>query len=178
MAFLGAKSYRYVSKNTSKNLVNMCSIRFASSFYQAEAMPQLPEKADKETILKRPWAVLPFTEPKSLNFPIFSIKDGEYTGESVSLDEKYFNMPLRKDLIHNAFHYYRKLGYRTYKTTLTKGTTAGSGRKQFQQKGRGKARQGNRTAPHLRGGGKAHGRVPQDYTIDINGKNLNLAFKT
>ena len=76
------------------------------------------------------------------------------------------------------FIYHRKFGFKTFKTTKTKGTTAGSGKKPFPQKGRGKARQGNKRAPHLYGGAKAHGKVPRDFTIKLNKKYLLLGLKT
>ena len=110
--------------------------------------------------------------------PIFSLTTGEYTGESVSLDHKHFNLPLRRDLVHTMFVYESKYGLRTYKTTLTKGTVAGSGKKPRPQKGSGRARQGNRQSPINKGGGKAHGKVPRDFTIGMNAKTKLKAIKT
>ncbi len=47
-----------------------------------------------------------------------------------------------------------------------------------QQKGSGKARQGDKRAPHLNKGGKAHGPVPRDFSFPINEKIRLLALKT
>lgn len=113
-----------------------------------------------------------------MKMPIYKLKDGKYSKEYVSLDQNYFNLPLRRDIVHNAFVYYRNYQRVTTHMTKTKGTAAGSGKKPFPQKGRGAARQGNKRSPHLHGGGKAHGRVPRDFTTDINGKYLSKAFKT
>lgn len=46
------------------------------------------------------------------------------------------------------------------------------------QKKSGRARQGDKRAPHLWKGGKAHGPVPRDYTFPINEKLRLLAIKT
>jgi large subunit ribosomal protein L4 len=129
-------------------------------------------------VLKRPWATYPFLKNQELAMPVYKLIDGEYSNEYVSLDHEYFNLPLRRDLVHNAFIYYRNLGYRTYKTTLTKGTTAGSGVKPRPQKGSGRARMGNKRSPINMKGGKAHGTVPRDFTISMNQKQILKAFKT
>ena len=59
-------------------------------------------------------------------------------------------------------------GKRRLKLAKTKGDVKGSGIKPAPQKGRGKARTGNKRAPHRKGGGAAHGPVPQDLTEKIN----------
>ncbi len=46
------------------------------------------------------------------------------------------------------------------------------------QKKSGRARQGDKRAPHLYKGGKAHGPVPMDYTFPINEKVRLLGLKT
>lgn len=177
MAFLWGKS-KLTSKVKVVGLFKPTGFRYASIFTNSDTIPSALERSDEELIIKRPWATLPFISKQDLSMPIFNLINGEFTGEVVNLDKEIFNLPLRRDLIHNAFYYFRKLGYRTYKTTKTKGTTAGSGKKPFPQKGRGMARQGNKRSPHLKKGGKAHGRVPQDYTIEMNAKQMQLAFKT
>jgi large subunit ribosomal protein L4 len=48
--------------------------------------------------------------------------------------------------------------------------TAGSGRKMRPQKGTGKARLGDKRAPRLRKGGKAHGAKPVVYSFHLNSK--------
>ena len=46
------------------------------------------------------------------------------------------------------------------------------------QKKSGRARQGDKRAPHLHKGGKAHGPVPKDYSFPVNEKVRMLALKT
>lgn len=56
------------------------------------------------------------------------------------------------------------------KMTKTRGMTAGSGRKMRAQKKGGVARMGDKRAPHLRKGGKAHGAKPMVYSFPLNAK--------
>lgn len=48
--------------------------------------------------------------------------------------------------------------------------TAGSGAKMRGQKKSGRARMGDKRAPHLRKGGKAHGAKPKVYSFPLNSK--------
>jgi large subunit ribosomal protein L4 len=63
------------------------------------------------------------------------------------------------------------------KRAKTKGDVAGSGLKPAPQKGRGMARIGNKRAPQRKGGGSAHGPVPQDLTEKISVKVRLAAMK-
>ena len=55
---------------------------------------------------------------------------------------------------------------------------AGSGKKPRPQKKSGRARQGNKQAPHLYKGGKAHGPVPRDFSYPMNEKIRLYALKS
>lgn len=48
--------------------------------------------------------------------------------------------------------------------------TAGSGAKMRPQKKSGRARMGEKRAPHLKKGGKAHGAKPMVYSFPLNAK--------
>jgi large subunit ribosomal protein L4 len=74
--------------------------------------------------------------------------------------------------------YFLNLNKVTLKRTKTRGDTAGSGIKMRPQKKSGRARQGDKRAPHLHKGGKAHGSVPKDYSFPINEKVRLTALKT
>lgn len=151
---------------------------FLSEFTQSEVKPQPLVRTDEELILKRPWATYPFIKKQDFSVPIYNLQDGEYSGESVALDQEVFNVPLRRDLMNNAFLYHTFYGYKTTFTAKTKGTKAGSGKKPRPQKGGGIARQGNKRSPVNVKGAKAHGPKPKDYTININSKALLKAMKT
>ncbi len=74
--------------------------------------------------------------------------------------------------------YFQNLGHKTFKQVLTRGDISGSGAKMRPQKKSGRARQGDKRAPHLYKGGKPHGSVPMDYTYPLNEKIRLLALKT
>ena len=110
--------------------------------------------------------------------PVYNLLDGEFTGELCDLDPANFNLPLRRDIVSKVFHYFRVKGVKLTKLVKSQGDVAGSGKKPFPQKGRGKARVGNKRAPQRKGGGKAHGPVPRDLTERINGKLRIKALQT
>lgn len=54
--------------------------------------------------------------------------------------------------------------------TRNRAMTAGSGIKMRPQKKSGRARMGDKRAPHLKKGGKAHGKKPKIYSYHLNSK--------
>lgn len=58
----------------------------------------------------------------------------------LDLDHKYFNQPLRRDIVSRVFHYFNVKGVKLNKRVKTVGDTAGSGKKPTPQKGQGRAR--------------------------------------
>lgn len=89
-----------------------------------------------------------------------------------------FNIPIRRDIIHNVFRYERHLKYKTTKRVKTVGDVAGSGRKPTPQKGTGRARQGNIRSSLRRKGGKSFGSIPKDFAFPINHKVRLLGMKS
>lgn len=61
-------------------------------------------------------------------------------------------------------------------STKTRAEVAGTGKKPFNQKGTGGARQGSTRAPHFIGGGIAHGPKPRKYTQRTPRKMIRLAL--
>ena len=61
-------------------------------------------------------------------------------------------------------------------STKTRAEVAGTGKKPFNQKGTGGARQGSTRAPHYTGGGIAHGPKPRKYTQRTPRKMIRLAL--
>lgn len=59
--------------------------------------------------------------------PIFDLKTGEYTGESVQLDQDIYNLPLRRDIIKNVFEYWNDKDRYILKKAKSFGEVAGSG---------------------------------------------------
>jgi large subunit ribosomal protein L4 len=62
--------------------------------------------------------------------------------------------------------------------TKERSEVRGSGRKLNRQKGTGNARVGDAQSPIRRGGGRAHGARPRDYTHDLNKKEKRLARRS
>ena len=61
-------------------------------------------------------------------------------------------------------------------STKTRAEVSGTGKKPFNQKGTGGARQGSTRAPHFKGGGIAHGPKPRTYTQRTPRKMIRLAL--
>lgn len=61
--------------------------------------------------------------------------------------------------------------------TKTVGDVAGSGKKQWRQKGTGRARTGQKRSPIWRGGGVAHGPKPRDYRKTVTKSTRQLALR-
>jgi len=113
-----------------------------------------------------------------LTVPIYNFHSGEYIGENIELDQSVFNLPLRRDIIHNVFQWKRNLGKVTTHISRTVGTVRGSGRKPHAQKKTGRARQGNLRAPGRKKGGQAHGAKPREWSYTIPKKLRLLGLKT
>ena len=96
----------------------------------------------------------------------------------IDLAEEVFGAPMRKDILARMVNY--QLAKRRAGTASTKersdirGTTA----KPFRQKGTGRARQGSRKAPNLRGGGVAFGPHPRDFGHKLTKKVRRMAMRT
>jgi large subunit ribosomal protein L4 len=62
--------------------------------------------------------------------------------------------------------------------TKERSEVRGSGRKLYRQKGTGNARVGDAQSPIRRGGGRAHGARPRDYSHNLNQKEKRLARRS
>jgi large subunit ribosomal protein L4 len=164
-------------------LASLQRCTFASTFRSvevedAQSSEIAPIRATPEQLIAQPWSTLPFKHNAPIDMPFFNMITGEFTGEVATLDPRNFNLPLRRDIIHNVNQYFNLKGKKTFKLAKHVGDVAGSGKKPFPQKGRGASRQGNRRAPQRAGGGVAHGPVPRDLSISINEKVRLVALRT
>ena len=75
-----------------------------------------------------------------MEVPVYQFTSGEITGQVAELDPKIYNMPLRRDIVHNVFHYFENKDRYILKMARKFGEVAGSGKKPAAQKGRGMAR--------------------------------------
>ena len=96
----------------------------------------------------------------------------------IDLDESIFGLPARGDLLHRAVNWQlakrRSGNHKTKERAEIKGSTA----KPFNQKGTGRARQGDKKAPHMRGGGVAFGPQVRSHAHGLPKKVRRLALKT
>ena len=96
----------------------------------------------------------------------------------IDLADEVFGAPMRKDILARMVNY--QLAKRRAGSANTKdrsdirGTTA----KPFRQKGTGRARQGSRKAPQMRGGGTTFGPQPRDFAHKLTKKVRRMAMRT
>jgi len=83
------------------------------------------------------------------------------------LSGSMFNAPVREDIVHQVVKW--QLACRRAGTASTKHRheVRYSSRKLRPQKGTGRARVGTRSAPQFRGGGRAHGPKPTDFSYNL-----------
>jgi large subunit ribosomal protein L4 len=96
----------------------------------------------------------------------------------IDLDESVFGAPARPDILSRAVNWQlakRQAGtHKTKQRAEVKGSTA----KPFNQKGTGRARQGDKKAPHMRGGGVAFGPLVRSHAHGLTKKVRRLALRT
>jgi len=87
-------------------------------------------------------------------------------------------LPLRKDILHRAIVYEGDATRSGTASTKWRDEVRGSGRKIRPQKGSGKARLGDKKSPMLKGGGRAFGPKPRDFSTGLQKKVYDLAWRT
>jgi large subunit ribosomal protein L4 len=97
--------------------------------------------------------------------------------EDLLLKEEIFNREVNPHILHqivSAVQTNHRAG-----TSATKGRSevSGGGKKPHRQKGTGRARQGTRTSPLMRGGGVVFGPHPRSFEQKVNKKVKKLALK-
>ncbi len=96
----------------------------------------------------------------------------------LNLDDRVFNVPLKKHLIYDAVVAQRENHRRGTASTKTRAEVRGGGRKPFRQKGTGRARQGSSRSPLQVGGGAAFGPKPKTYKYRLPRKVIKAALRT
>ncbi|KAJ6788717.1 hypothetical protein PWT90_10055 [Aphanocladium album] len=101
--------------------------------------------------------------------------------EPTSLEQWSVNhlfLPLRRDLIYSAVVFEGDNTRQGTASSKTRYDVHGSHRKIRPQKGSGRARQGTRQSPLIRGGGKTFGPHPRDFGTKLNRKVYDKAWRT
>lgn len=90
----------------------------------------------------------------------------------------HLRVPLRRDILHRATIYEADATRQGTANTKWRSEVHGSNRKIRPQKGTGSARLGNKKSPMLKGGGKAFGPKPRDFSTELPRKIYDLAWRT
>jgi large subunit ribosomal protein L4 len=108
---------------------------------------------------------------------IYNIK-AEKVGE-IALPKAIFDIKVSEKLISQAIRVYLANQRSSYAKAKTRSDVAGSRQKVWAQKGTGRARHGNRTAPIFVGGGVAHGPDgQQNYKLQLSKKMKIVALNS
>jgi len=95
----------------------------------------------------------------------------------ITLDDEVFGVEVKKDVLHRMVHY--QLNKRRAGTHDTKGVSevSGTGKKPWNQKGTGRARQGSMRSPQFVGGAIIFGPTPRSHATGLSKKIRALALK-
>ncbi len=107
---------------------------------------------------------------------VMNIK-GEVVG-SFDLDDRVFGVEPNRAVVHQAVVAQLANQRKGTADTKTRGEVRGGTHKMWRQKGTGRARQGDRNAPHWRGGGVVFGPHPRSYHKDVPRKMRRIAMKS
>ena len=104
--------------------------------------------------------------------------NGEKTGRKVQLDDTVFGIEPNDHAIYLDIKRYRANQRQGTHSSKERSQLSGSTRKLKRQKGTGTARMGDINSPILRGGARAFGPHPRDYSFKLNKKLKRLARKS
>jgi large subunit ribosomal protein L4 len=105
-------------------------------------------------------------------------EDGVESGETATLDPTVFDIEPNDHVLWLDVKRIQAHQRQGTSKTKERSEVRGSGRKLYRQKGTGNARVGDAQSPIRRGGGRAHGARPRDYTHDLNQKEKKLARRS
>ncbi len=98
--------------------------------------------------------------------------------KDIELSSSIFGIEPNQQVIYDVVNAQRAAMRQGTHDTLTRTEVRGGGRKPWRQKGTGRARQGSIRSPQWRGGGVVFGPTPRDYSVKVNRKVRQLAFKS
>ena len=104
--------------------------------------------------------------------------DGVGSGRTATLEPSVFEVEPNDHIIWLAVKRIQAHERQGTSKTKERSEVRGSTRKLYRQKGTGNARVGDAQSPIRRGGGRAHGARPRNYTHDLNRKEKRLARRS
>ncbi|KAI0166873.1 ribosomal protein L4 [Hypoxylon sp. FL1284] len=152
------------------------SLRIPSSNFTRSMATEAP-LPNITTSVNASAAGAPFSPVRTVPVTIFDFPSFEPT-RLESWSAQHLHLPLRRDLLHLAVVYEGDKTRQGTASSKTRWEVAGSHRKVRPQKGTGRARVGSRQSPILRGGGKAFGPKPRDFSTRLNRKVYDIAWRT
>ena len=96
----------------------------------------------------------------------------------IDLDDAVFGAPARPDILSRMVNWQLPKRRSGNHKTKQRAEVTGSTAKPFNQKGTGRARQGDKKAPHMRGGGVAFGPLVRSHAFKMPRKVRALALRT
>lgn len=98
--------------------------------------------------------------------------------EKISFDESVFGEKVKTRTLREVVFAYEANRRQGTMNTLNVGDVSGSGKKPWKQKGTGRARVGQKRAPHRKKGSVAHGPHPRSFRVRIPVKMRRLALES
>ena len=103
-------------------------------------------------------------------------QDKKEAGE-ITLAPEVFEVEVRPEILNLVVRAYRAALRAGTHAVKTRALVSGGGKKPFNQKGTGTARQGSNRSPIMRGGAIIFGPQPRDYSFKVNRKVRSLALR-
>jgi large subunit ribosomal protein L4 len=114
---------------------------------------------------------------QELDVPVLEFETGKPSTKMCQLDEDIFHVPVRVDILHRVVRWQLARRQQGTHKTKTRSEVRGGGRKPWQQKGSGRARQGTIRAVQWRGGGVVHGPVVRSHAHSLQKRVRRLGLK-
>ncbi len=97
--------------------------------------------------------------------------------KQIEISDSVFGVPFNEGVVHQAMVRQQANARQGTADTKTRSEVAGTGKKQYRQKGTGRARMGDRRTPKRVGGGVAFGPHPRSYRMAMPKKMRQLALR-
>ena len=105
-------------------------------------------------------------------------KTGKKTKKKLTLSDSVFGITPNEHSVYLAVNSELAALRQGTHSSKTRSEVSGGGAKPYRQKGTGRARQGDKKSPHMRGGGVAFGPIVRSHSHSLPKKVRRLALKT
>lgn len=150
------------------------SIRMCSSL-PSNLVIEDPKVFEPELKQFEELVVVEKTGPKEV--PVYALSNASAPMDEITLDDFVFGAPFRPDILHRVVRWQRAKRRAGTACVKTRAEVRGGGKKPRPQKGSGRSRAGSIRSPLWRGGGKAHGPRPRDWSHSLPKKVRALGLR-